>query len=1070
MKTKLFLVLVLLVPAFCLMAQENKASMLLSSAVYEEEVSGNLTKAADLYLDLIKKYPDARPEAAKALYHLGLITEKMGKQKAGDYFTRLVSNYPDQKELVVLAKERLAKSESVTSAATVKAELVFRQATELYNQLKYDAAAAEYGKVIALVPKSALAQEAQLWVGQCQYRQGKYDLAVISFKTTIKDYPQSTVNPVTEMLISQAEEAKSTKSGKKNQSSPIVTVSDKTILDPETGIRYTKVNTWAGENDIIKDASLISDIAPNRKFLLYDDKVIPFDNSAAINPYGSDTTYMNRRLSQDGTRIAYFTMKGISVVPVNPETGKPQSSGKSLVNIKPNYTQTLNWSPDGKEIVFSSINSNTSYSLMTCNVANGLTKVITNPGSGYWYDPVYSKDGSKIFYRRNTAISPIQLRSLSVGKSLSLLDSCLNGYKFLVSPDDQWIIHRKSIDQKVLFRLADRQSHVFSTPELVGDYVSWSREGNKVYFYKSTFDNMNILKVVSVFGGAPYELPTEYGQYPLGWTPDGNCILTESREGTYFQISGLNIVNMANRVSRTVEGLAGYNGFELSPDHTKILLYNRTQGKPVDVVVRSFSVNDCKAYGEPKTIITRLLNGLWYDAWSPDGKKVGYCQQGDIWLADGDGGSPIQLTKTPVTERFPSWSPDGKWIAAYVYSSDTLQVQIFGSTDGEMKRAIKNTDFFDWAPDSKEIVVAFLDGRLSSVSLATGESRKIANWKEISKFDGLNYLECSPDGKWVAINGYCENSGENVHMYLINVAEGRAAEIDGTDSRDKDAILWSPDSKWILFNTYGPKKTGFAGTLWEADLTDFMNRMKPATETGFTTDFDFKTPVVPAGGVPADGNFTDTRDGHLYKYKKIGSQTWMTENLAYLPAVGPDSASSPLEKNYFVLGYQGLDVKEAKGTVNYGKYGVLYNWVSATDGATGGKSDESDIKGACPTGWHLPGDAEWMELEKFLGMNEGDLGKTSGRSSGWVDKKLKSTSWGDDDVFAGLSGFNAMPGGFIGSNAKFYAVGGITHMWTSSMENNKIILRSISNGYAGISRSLLTPGKFAASVRCVKDN
>jgi len=89
-------------------AQENKASVALTAAIYEEEVTGNLDKAAELCLDVLKKYPNDRPVAAKALYHLGLINEKMGKQKATEYYARLVNTYPDQIEMVALAKQKLA--------------------------------------------------------------------------------------------------------------------------------------------------------------------------------------------------------------------------------------------------------------------------------------------------------------------------------------------------------------------------------------------------------------------------------------------------------------------------------------------------------------------------------------------------------------------------------------------------------------------------------------------------------------------------------------------------------------------------------------------------------------------------------------------------------------------------------------------------------------------------------------------------------------------------------------------------------------------------------------------------
>jgi len=107
MKTRLILIIALVLLTGFLSAQDNKASVSLAAAIYEEEVTGNLDKAVELYLDILKKYPDDRPVAAKTLYHLGLVNEKMGKQKANEYFTRLVNTYPDQTEVVALAKARL---------------------------------------------------------------------------------------------------------------------------------------------------------------------------------------------------------------------------------------------------------------------------------------------------------------------------------------------------------------------------------------------------------------------------------------------------------------------------------------------------------------------------------------------------------------------------------------------------------------------------------------------------------------------------------------------------------------------------------------------------------------------------------------------------------------------------------------------------------------------------------------------------------------------------------------------------------------------------------------------------
>ena len=101
------------------------------------------------------------------------------------------------------------------------------------------------------------------------------------------------------------------------------------------------------------------------------------------------------------------------------------------------------------------------------------------------------------------------------------------------------------------------------------------------------------------------------------------------------------------------------------------------------------------------------------------------------------------------------------------------------------------------------------------------------------------------------------------------------------------------------------------------------------------------------------GNFTDPRDSHSYSWAKIGTQIWMSENLAYLPSVSPSDQGSDSTSISYVYIYESTYVNTAKNTDNYKTYGTLYNWTMA--------------QSACPDGWHLPSDVEWDVMANVLG-------------------------------------------------------------------------------------------------------
>jgi uncharacterized protein (TIGR02145 family) len=209
------------------------------------------------------------------------------------------------------------------------------------------------------------------------------------------------------------------------------------------------------------------------------------------------------------------------------------------------------------------------------------------------------------------------------------------------------------------------------------------------------------------------------------------------------------------------------------------------------------------------------------------------------------------------------------------------------------------------------------------------------------------------------------------------------------------------------------------------------------------------------GQIDEAGTLTDSRDGHIYKCIKIGSQTWMAENLAYLPVVNQAHEGSPSKPYYYVYGYNGVDLLEAKSTSNYKTYGVLYNWTAA--------------KVACPVGWHLTSEQDWKQLEMVLGMSSTQA-NSKGMRGGSSGLKLKSTDgWNKSGNGTNESGFSALPGGGRYGDGSFGNSGANGYWWSSSEYDGNF---SWGRGLSFDSSEIYNGANYKEngySVRCVKD-
>jgi len=154
-------------------------------------------------------------------------------------------------------------------------------------------------------------------------------------------------------------------------------------------------------------------------------------------------------------------------------------------------------------------------------------------------------------------------------------------------------------------------------------------------------------------------------------------------------------------------------------------------------------------------------------------------------------------------------------------------------------------------------------------------------------------------------------------------------------------------------------------------------------------------------------------------------------------------------------------------------YGGLYQWNEMIQYAPFDDETIGTTQGICPNGWHLPSDAEWKELEMYLGMNRTEADTTGwlGTDEGGKLKEAGTTHWPPPNTGAtNESGFSALPGGLrFNAGGVFINLGSNGYFWSATeYDNSTTWSRSLSDYDAHVYRENRDK-EFGQSVRCLKD-
>ncbi len=453
-------------------------------------------------------------------------------------------------------------------------------------------------------------------------------------------------------------------------------------------------------------------------------------------------------------------------------------SNPRRLTVNPAVEQNPVFSPDGKHIAFTG-NYDGNTDVYMISIHGGEPKRLTHhPAADVirgWIDneQVYFTSTRDFQY----ALSP-RIHRVNINGGTSTALPMPEANQGSPSPDGRYWAYIKNIDPTERDRVAFKRYRgggmpsiwIFDTqtneieiiPGANSNNVKPVWLGNKIYFLSDRD------KIVNIFSYDPSNKQTQklsnFTEYDIRSLSGNGQTLIFEQEGKVhtLDISENKLVTLAIQVQADA-------------------LYKRPHYVDLDKNIRNFGI-------------------------SPTGQRAIFESRGEIYTIPKEKGDPRNISNSPGThEKFPAWSPDGRWIS---YLSDAngkyeLVLRDQAAKDNPIYIPLGETAFYFqpvWSPDSKKLFyndshlnLYYVDINSHQVVLVDDDKLGSHTGRVYNHFQSV----WSPDSKWIAYIKTLPNTVSALFMYNLTTKE-KVQITDGMSAVRGPAF--SRDGKYLFFN------------------------------------------------------------------------------------------------------------------------------------------------------------------------------------------------------------------------------------------------------------------------------